>query len=125
MTAGEIDMSTFRKSTRVMSGISLAVAMLFGAAAQAQDTFKARETGPTTSPTAPAGPAKIAMPPKRSKASIRLDCAGKTITLNTGTGGGNCTASGGEATCDDGGKHGAHATCDSGCTFSTGKGSCS
>lgn len=75
---------------------------------------------------APAGPAttKIGAPVKKSKASIDLDCGSKTITLSTGTGGGECTVDGGSATCKDG-TNGGMASCKGGCNMTSGSGTCS
>ncbi len=64
---------------------------------------------------------------KKSKASILLECGGKSYTLSTGTGGGSCTitktGTDTVGACDD--KRGkAGASCNDGCIETHGKGSC-
>lgn len=59
-------------------------------------------------------------------ASISLVCGNKTYTVSTGNKGGECKSggNGNNAICDDGHGNGAEVLCSSGCTSSSGSGSC-
>ena len=107
---------------------ALAAVLLAGAGAANSSPARTGSTSTPPSAGAPNGPANLANPVRKTKASIDLVCDdGKTYSVSTGTSTGSCGTSGKDsaAVCTEGTKVTAQASCSGGCLQTHGAGSCS
>jgi hypothetical protein len=115
------------KPSFALTAALTAILLACAAAAPANSSPSATTTtsGAPSAGGAPKGPAKLATPVRKTKASIDVTCDGKTFSLSTGTTTGACSATtNGGAVCVDGDVVTAQASCSTGCQMTRLNGSC-